>query len=335
MSHKIAVIGGDGIGPEVTQEAVKIMRAAGVDFVTTEFDLGGARYLRDGEILSDATLDDLRNFDAILLGAVGTPEVPPGVIERGLLLKMRFSLDLYINQRPFIGTAPGGTVPHDFVVIRENTEGPYVGEGGVLRKGTPYEVATQGSVNTRMGAERAIRYAFELARKRNGAKHVTLCHKTNVLTFAGDLWQRAFNDVAAEYPDIATAYNHVDAACMYFVQDPGRYDVIVTDNLFGDILTDLGGAVSGGIGLASSANLNPARTGPSMFEPVHGSVPDIVGTGKANPVAAILSAALMLDFLGEFDAGDRVRAACSPQPVGTTSEIGDAVAARLRTSAAQ
>ena len=335
MSHKIAVIGGDGIGPEVTQEAVKIMRAAGVDFVTTGFDLGGARYLRDGEILSDATLDELRNFDAILLGAVGTPEVPPGVIERGLLLKMRFSLDLYINQRPFVGTAPGGTVPHDFVVIRENTEGPYVGEGGVLRKGTPYEVATQGSVNTRMGAERAIRYAFELARKRNGARHVTLCHKTNVLTFAGDLWQRAFNDVAAEYSDIATAYNHVDAACIYFVQDPGRYDVIVTDNLFGDILTDLGGAVSGGIGLASSANLNPARNGPSMFEPVHGSAPDIVGTGKANPVAAILSAALMLDFLGEFDAGDRVRAACSPQPVGTTSEIGDAIAARLHTSAAQ
>ena len=329
MIHKIAVVGGDGIGPEVIREAVKVIRSAGVDIETTEFDLGGQRYLRDGEILSDATLEEFRNFDAILLGAVGTPEVPPGVIERGLLLKMRFSLDLYINQRPFIGTAPGSTVPHDFVVIRENTEGPYVGEGGVLRKGTPYEVATQGSVNTRMGAERAIRYAFELARKRNGAKHVTLCHKTNVLTFAGDLWQRAFNDVAAEYPDIATAYNHVDAACIYFVQDPGRYDVIVTDNLFGDILTDLGGAVSGGIGLASSANLNPARTGPSMFEPVHGSAPDIVGTGKANPVAAILSAALMLDFLGEFTAGDRVRAACSPQPMGTTTEIGDAIAARL------
>ncbi len=215
------------------------------------------------------------------------PAVPPGVIERGLLLKMRFELDLYINQRPFIGTAPGGTEPHDFVVIRENTEGPYVGEGGVLRKGTPHEVATQGSVNTRMGAERAVRYAFELAMTRR--KHVTLVHKTNVLTFAGDLWQRAFDDVAAEYPEVSTAYNHVDAACIYFVQDPHRYDVIVTDNLFGDILTDLGGAVSGGIGLASSANLNPARTGPSMFEPVHGSAPDIVGTGKANPTAAVLS----------------------------------------------
>ncbi|MEI6401155.1 MAG: 3-isopropylmalate dehydrogenase [Actinomycetota bacterium] len=327
MAHRIAVIGGDGIGPEVTTEALEVVQAAGVSIDTTEFDLGGARYLRDGEILSDATLDQLRGFDAILLGAVGTPDVPPGVIERGLLLKMRFELDLYVNQRPFIGTAPGHDRPHDFVVIRENTEGPYVGEGGVLRKGTPHEVATQGSVNTRMGAERAIRYAFELARTRNGAKHVTLVHKTNVLTFAGDLWQRAFNAVAAEYPDIATGYNHVDAACIYFVQDPHRYDVIVTDNLFGDILTDLGGAVSGGIGLASSANLNPARTGPSMFEPVHGSAPDIVGTGKANPTAAILSAALMLDFLGESAAADRIRAACAQAGTGSTREIGAQIAA--------
>ncbi len=327
--HRLAVIGGDGIGPEVTTEALKVMRAAGVALDTTEFDLGGARYLRDGEILSDATLNELRHFDAILLGAVGTPEVPPGVIERGLLLKMRFELDLYVNQRPFVGTAPGHDRPHDFVVIRENTEGPYVGEGGVLRKGTPHEVATQGSVNTRMGAERAIRYAFELAQSRGGAKHVTLVHKTNVLTFAGDLWQRAFDAVAAEYPDVATAYNHVDAACIYFVQDPHRYDVIVTDNLFGDILTDLGGAVSGGIGLASSANLNPARTGPSMFEPVHGSAPDIVGTGKANPTAAVLSAALMLDFLGESAAADRVRRACADPVAGTTSEVGDVLAARV------
>ena len=329
MAHRIAVIGGDGIGPEVTAEAVKVVRAAGVTIDTTEFDLGGARYLRDGEILSDGVLDELRGFDAILLGAVGTPEVPPGVIERGLLLKMRFELDLYVNQRPFVGTAPGHTVPHDFVVIRENTEGPYVGEGGVLRKGTPHEVATQGSVNTRMGAERAIRYAFELAVKRNGRTHVTLVHKTNVLTFAGDLWQRAFDAVAAEYPGVGTAYNHVDAACIYFVQDPHRYDVVVTDNLFGDILTDLGGAVSGGIGLASSANLNPARTGPSMFEPVHGSAPDIVGTGKANPTAAILSAALMLDFLGESSAADRIRIACDEAGTGTTSEIGSRVAAAV------
>ncbi len=328
MSHRIAVIGGDGIGPEVTAEALKVVRAAGVAIEATDFDLGGARYLRDGEILSDSTLDELRDYEAILLGAVGTPEVPPGVIERGLLLKMRFELDLYINQRPFAGVAPGASSAHDFVVIRENTEGPYVGEGGVLRKGTQHEVATQGSVNTRMGVERALRYGFELAASRP-RRHLTLVHKTNVLTFAGDLWQRTCDEVAADYPSVTTAYNHVDAACIYFVQDPGRYDVIVTDNLFGDILTDLGGAVSGGIGLASSANLNPARTGPSMFEPVHGSAPDIVGTGAANPTAAILSAALMLDFLGEGEAADRVRAACAEPTGGTTTEIGDTIAGRL------
>jgi 3-isopropylmalate dehydrogenase len=326
-SHRIAVIGGDGIGPEVTAEALKVVRAAGVAIETVDFDLGGARYLRDGEILGDDTLNQLRTFDAILLGAVGIPQVPPGVIERGLLLKLRFALDLYINQRPFVGTAPGGTKPHDFVVIRENTEGPYVGEGGVLRKGTAHEVATQGSVNTRMGTERACRYAFELAMTRG--KHVTLVHKTNVLTFAGDLWQRAFDAVAGEFPAVATAYNHVDAACIYFVQDPHRYDVIVTDNLFGDILTDLGGAVSGGIGIASSANLNPARTGPSMFEPVHGSAPDIVGTATANPTAAILSAALMLDFLGEGVAADRIRAACAQPVSGSTSDIGSQIAVRV------
>jgi len=323
------VIGGDGIGPEVTAEAIKVIEAAGVDLDTTEFDLGGARYLRDGEILSDATLDRLRDFDAILLGAVGTPEVPPGVIERGLLLKMRFELDLFVNQRPFVGTAPGSDAPHDFVVMRENTEGPYVGEGGVLRKGTPNEVATQGSVNTRMGVERCIRYAFEFAQTRE-RKHVTLVHKTNVLTFAGDLWERTFHEVAAEYPETATAYNHVDAACIYFVQDPQRYDVVVTDNLFGDILTDLGGAVSGGIGLASSANLNPARTGPSMFEPVHGSAPDIAGQNKANPTAAVLSAALMLDFLGETAAAEKIRTACDDAGSGSTTSVGDTIAARVR-----
>jgi 3-isopropylmalate dehydrogenase len=329
MAHQIAVIGGDGIGPEVTAEALKVVRAAGVDLAAKEFDLGGARYLRDGEILSDSTLDELRQYDAILLGAVGTPDVPPGVIERGMLLKMRFELDLYINQRPFSGTAPGHSQPHDFVVIRENTEGPYVGEGGVLRKGTPSEVATQGSVNTRMGVERCVRYAFELAAGRE-RKHVTLVHKTNVLTFAGNLWERTFNEVAAEFPDIATGYNHVDAACIYFVQDPHRYDVIVTDNLFGDILTDLGGAVSGGIGLASSANLNPARTGPSMFEPVHGSAPDIAGQNKANPTAAILSAALMLDFLGEGEAAGRIRQACAEPVTGSTTSVGDTLADRVR-----
>ncbi len=327
--HRIAVIGGDGIGPEVTAVALKVVAAAGVDMVTTEFDLGGARYLRDGEVLSDETLAELRHFDAILLGAVGTPGVPPGVIERGLLLKMRFELDLYVNQRPFVGTAPGHDRPHEFVVIRENTEGPYVGEGGVLRKGTPFEVATQGSVNTRMGVERCIRYAFELAAGRE-RRHVTLVHKTNVLTFAGNLWERTFDEVAADYPDVGTAYNHVDAACIYFVQDPHRYDVVVTDNLFGDILTDLGGAVSGGIGLASSANLNPARTGPSMFEPVHGSAPDIAGQNVANPVAAILSAALMLDFLDETAAADRIRAACAEPVIGSTTHVGDEIAARLQ-----
>jgi 3-isopropylmalate dehydrogenase len=279
-------------------------------------------------VLSDATLDQLRQFDAILLGAVGTPDVPPGVIERGLLLKMRFELDLYINQRPFSGTAPGHTTPHEFVVIRENTEGSYAGEGGVLRKGTPHEVATQGSVNTARGVERCVRYAFELAATRT-RKHLTLVHKTNVLTFAGDLWQRTFNQVAQDFPQVATAYNHVDAACIYFVQDPHRYDVIVTDNLFGDILTDLGGAVSGGIGVASSANLNPARTGPSMFEPVHGSAPDIVGTGKANPVAAILSAAHLLQFLGEDDAAAKLRKACETPVAGSTSEIGSEIARRV------
>jgi 3-isopropylmalate dehydrogenase len=326
VSHKIGVIPGDGIGLEVIPEALKVVRAAGVELETVDYDLGGTRFLRDGVVLDDATIEEWRGLDALLLGAVGTPDVPPGVIERGLLLKMRFDLDLFVNQRPFL--APDGS--HDFIVIRENTEGTYAGEGGFLRKGTPHEIATQGSVNTRFGVERCVRYAFELARSRP-KKHLTLVHKTNVLTFAGDLWERAFNEVAAEYPDVETAYNHVDAACIYFVESPQRYDVIVTDNLFGDILTDLGGAVSGGIGFASSGNLNPARTGPSMFEPVHGSAPDIAGQNKANPVAAILSAAMMLDFLGEADAAALVRKACADTAslTGSTTEIGDLVAARL------
>ncbi len=326
MSHRIGVIPGDGIGHEVIPEALKVVRAAGVDLECVDYDLGGARYLRDGVVLTDETVEEWRGLDALLLGAVGTPDVPPGLIERGLLLKMRFDLDLYVNQRPFL--APDGS--HDFIVIRENTEGTYAGEGGFLRKGTAHEIATQGSVNTRFGVERCIRYAFELARSRP-AKHLTLVHKTNVLTFAGDLWDRTFAIVAAEYPDVATAYNHVDAACIYFVEDPQRYDVIVTDNLFGDILTDLGGAVSGGIGFASSGNLNPDRTGPSMFEPVHGSAPDIAGQGKANPVAAILSSAMMLEFLGEAEAASRIRAACADSSTltGSTTEVGDLVAGRL------
>jgi len=326
VNSRIGVIGGDGIGPEVVAEALKVVAATGVELDTVEYDLGGARYLRDGTILPDSVLDEWRGLDALLLGAVGTPDVPPGVIERGLLLKMRFDLDLYINQRPFLDPDRG----IDMAVIRENTEGPYVGEGGVLRKGTPHEVATQGSVNTRMGVERCVRYAFDLAESRS-RKHLTLVHKTNVLTFAGDLWQRSFDDVAAEHPDVSTAYNHVDAACIYFVQRPQDYDVIVTDNLFGDILTDLGGAVSGGIGFAASGNLNPARTGPSMFEPVHGSAPDIAGQAKANPTAAVLSAAMMLEFLGEADAAARIRKACADPSAqaGSTPEIGDALAARV------
>jgi len=326
VAHKIAVIGGDGIGPEVVAEALKVVAAAGVALDTTDFDLGGARYLRDGTVLPDETLEELRGYDAILLGAVGTPEVAPGVIERGLLLKMRFALDQYVNLRPFVLAESG----IDFLVVRENTEGTYAGEGGFLRKGTPHEIATQGSVNTRLGVERIIRYAFDLAGSRP-RKHLTLVHKTNVLTFAGDLWQRTFDEVAAEHPDVETAYNHVDAACIHFVTDPRRYDVIVTDNLFGDILTDLGGAVSGGIGFASSANMDPTRTAPSMFEPVHGSAPDIAGQAKANPIAAILSAAMMLDLLEERDAAERIRTACYAvtEVSGSTPEIGDAVAARL------
>ncbi len=326
MGHQVGVIGGDGIGPEVIAEALKVVRATGVVLDTVDYDLGGSRYLRDGTVLPDEVLEEWRGLDALLLGAVGTPGVPPGLIERGLLLKMRFDLDLYINQRPF--TYPEGGI--DMVVIRENTEGPYLGEGGVLRKGTPHEVATQGSVNTRMGVERCVRYAFQLAESRE-RKHLTLVHKTNVLTFAGDLWDRTFNEVATEFPSVSTAYNHVDAACIYFVQSPEQYDVVVTENLFGDILTDLGGAVSGGIGFAASGNLNPSRSGPSMFEPVHGSAPDIAGQQKANPVAAILSAALMLDHLGEGDAAARVRKACADTATltGSTSEIGDLVAARV------
>ena len=325
MAHNVGVIGGDGIGPEVIAEALKVVDAAGVSLETVDYDLGGVRYLEDGTVLPDEIVDEWRDLDALLLGAVGTPGVPPGVIERGLLLKMRFALDLYINLRPFVHPPEV-----DMVVVRENTEGTYAGEGGFLRKGTRHEVATQGSVNTRRGVERCIRYAFDQAEARP-ARQVTMVHKTNVLNFSGDLWQRTFDEVAAEHREIETAYHHVDAACIYFVTDPGRYDVVVTDNLFGDILTDLGGAVSGGIGQAASANLNPDRTGPSMFEPVHGSAPDIAGTGTANPVAAVKSAAMMVDFLGETDAAERIhKAAAGLGPVdASTAEIGDAIAERV------
>jgi 3-isopropylmalate dehydrogenase len=337
--HRVAVIGGDGIGPEVVAEALKVVAATGVKLDTSAYDLGADRYLRTGEVLADDVLDELRGFDAILLGAIGPPigstAVPSGVMERGLLLRLRFELDLYINLRPFNG-APGSIgAGADFAVVRENTEGPYVGEGGALRRGTAFEVATQGSVNTRHGVERCVRYAFELARGRRG--HLTLVHKTNVLTFSGDLWQRTFHDVSLDFPSVGTGYQHVDAACIFLVERPGTYDVIVTDNLFGDILTDLAGAVAGGIGLAASANLNPALTGPSLFEPVHGAAHDIAGTGKANPLAAIRSAAMMLEHLGETEAAERVTAAVlaeqtdmvgSDEPWSTAS-VGDAVAGRL------
>ena len=337
-SYKVGVIGGDGIGPEVTAEALKVVRAAGVSLDTTDYVLGADHYIRTGEVLSDSVLDELGAQEAILLGAIGAPvgstEVPPGTLERGMLLRLRFALDLYINLRPFTGVPGALAAGCDFVVIRENTEGTYAGEGGFLRKGTPFEVATQGSVNTRHGVERCARYAFALAATRP-ERHLTLVHKTNVLTFAGDLWQRTVEEVAPDYPDVSWDYNHVDATCIYLVENPDRYDVIVTDNLFGDIITDLAGAVAGGIGYAASANLNPDRTGPSMFEPVHGAANDIAGTGRANPAAAIRSAALMLDFLGETEAAAAVVTAVTgfindtPDPTLSTSGIGDAIAERL------
>jgi len=327
--HKIAVVGGDGIGPEVIAEARKVLIAAGIDADWVDYDLGAHRYLADGTVLPDETLEEWRGFDAILLGAVGDPApgvaAPPGLVERGILLRMRFELDQYINYRPF-------KLPPriDCEVIRENTEGTYAGEGGFLRKGTAHEIATQGSVNTRLGVERCVRFAFDTAAA-SERHHLTLVHKKNVLTFAGDLWQRTFDIVAEEYPQVITTYQHVDAACIHFVERPEIYDVVVTDNLFGDILTDLAGAIAGGVGFAASANLNPARTGPSMFEPVHGTAPDIAGRGLANPIAAIISAGLMCEFLGEAQAAARIAAAVeNPEKYeGTTSEIGDAVVAAL------
>jgi len=328
-THRIAVIPGDGIGTEVVPEALKVARAAGAQLEVVDYDLGGRRYLETGEILPDSVLEELRGFDAILLGAIGTPEVPPGVLERGLLLRLRFALDLYVNLRPFRAEASvGAGVPVDLVVVRENTEGAYAGEGGFLRRGTAAEIATQGSVNTRFGVERCVRYALGLARSRP-RRQLTLVHKTNVLAFAGDLWQRTFDEVAAEDPEVTTGYSHVDAACIHLVESPQRYDVIVTDNLFGDILTDLAGAVAGGIGRAASANLNPDRSGPSMFEPVHGSAPDIAGSGLADPSAAVTSAAMMLDFLGEGAVADRIDRAIASipaQPGRTTAATGDAIA---------
>jgi len=307
--YRVAVIGGDGIGPEVTQAALDVVRAAGVQVETTDYELGAARYLKDGFVLDDKTLEELRAYDAIMLGAIGPAigdtRIPGGVLERGLLLRMRFGLDLYINYRPFRGVPGSIAQGCEFAIVRENTEGPYAGEGGVLRHGTPFEIATQGSVNTRHGVERCVRYAFERANKLS-RKKLTLVHKTNVLTFAGELWSRVVREVGAEYPDVEVDYNHVDAACIYLVENPSRYGIIVTDNLFGDILSDLAGAVSGGIGFAASANLDPTKKSASIFEPVHGAAHDIVGKNLANPLAAVSSAILMLEHLGEVEAATRI-----------------------------
>jgi len=337
---KIAVLAGDGIGPEVMAEGLKVLHTVRDDVETTEFDLGARRYLRNGELLTDADLDALKDHDAILLGAIGDPErVPAGVLERGLLLPLRFKLDHYVNLRPS-RLYPSSVSPLanpgdiDFVVVREGTEGLYAGNGGTLRQGTEHEVASEVSQNTYHGVSRVVRYAFELAMTRH--KKLTLVHKTNVLVNAGGLWQRVVDEVAAEFPEVEVDYNHIDAATIYMVQDPQRYDVIVTDNLFGDILTDLAGAVAGGVGLASSGNINAAKQFPSMFEPVHGSAPDIVGQGIADPTAMILSVAMMLRFLGDEDNAARIEDAVERDVAERgdakvrTAEVGDRIAAALK-----
>ena len=334
---RIAVVAGDGIGTEVVNEGLRVLRALVPEVETTEYDLGAARYHRTGEVLPDSVRDELAQHDAILLGAVGDPSVPPGVLERGLLLKLRFDFDQYVNLRPsklWPGTAGplAGIKPGeiDFVVVREGTEGLYAGAGGTMHRGTPAEIATEESLNTRHGVERVIRDAFERAARRE-RKKLTMVHKTNVLTHAGGLWARTFAAVAPEYPPVTTEYQHVDAAAMYMVTQPQRYDVIVTDNLFGDILTDVAAAVTGGIGLAASGCINPQRAYPSMFEPVHGSAPDIAGRGVADPVAAILSVALCLDHLGHPELANKINDAVAvelTQRTGTkivTAEVGDRV----------
>jgi 3-isopropylmalate dehydrogenase len=335
---RLAVIPGDGIGPEVVAEGLKVLRAVAPDVESTPYDLGASRWQRTGELLPDTVLDELRGHDAILLGAIGDPSVPPGILERGLLLRLRFELDHHVNLRParlFDGVrsplAASGAI--DMLCVREGTEGPYVGNGGVLRRDTPHEVATEVSLNTAFGVERVVRYAFEraLARPR---RHLTLIHKTNVLTHAGSLWSRTVEEVSAEFPEVTVAYQHVDAASMFFVTDPGRFDVIVTDNLFGDIVTDLAAAVTGGIGLAASGNLDASGTNPSMFEPVHGSAPDIAGKGVADPTATVLSVGLLLDHLGRADQARKVNAAVAfdlstrdPEAQVRTEDVGDRLAA--------
>jgi len=334
---KLAVIPGDGIGPEVIAEALKVLDTVLPGVEKTHYDLGAKRYHATGEVLPDGVLPELKQHDAILLGAIGDPSMPPGVLERGLLLRTRFELDHHVNLRPsklFPGVSSplSGDPDIDFVVVREGTEGPYTGTGGAIRVNTPHEVATEVSTNTRFGVERVVRYAFETARSRR--HHLTLVHKTNVLAFAGSLWQRTVTEVGAEYPDVEVAYQHVDAATIYMVTDPGRFDVIVTDNLFGDIITDLAAAVSGGIGLAASGNIDASGTNPSMFEPVHGSAPDIAGQSKADPTAAILSVALLLNHLGHTEEAARIESAvakdlASRTGTSSTVEIGDRIAATV------
>jgi 3-isopropylmalate dehydrogenase len=343
----LAVIGGDGIGPEVVAEGLKVLEVAtagsGLKVSTTEYDLGARRWHATGETLPSSVLEELKEQDAILLGAIGDPSVPSGVLERGVLLPIRFALEHYVNLRPaklFPGVrspldvdrvAPDGI---DFVVVREGTEGPYVGNGGSLRTGTPNEIATEVSVNTRFGVERVVRDAFARAQARP-RKHLTLVHKHNVLTYAGHLWRRTVEEVGTEFADVDTAYQHVDAATIFLTTDPGRFDVIVTDNLFGDIVTDIAGAIVGGIGLAASGNINPERAYPSMFEPVHGSAPDIAGQAKADPTATILSVALLLEHLGRVEQARAVEAAVAAdlaergEGTRSTTAVGDGIAARL------
>ena len=347
--YRIAVIGGDGIGPEVTEQGLKSLAAAagkgGFTFETNHYDLGGDRYLRTGEVLPGSVETELAEHDAILLGAVGTPDVPPGVLERGLLLRLRFNFDLYVNLRPVkllpgVPTPIAGLLPEncDMLIARENTEGTYTGSGGTIRKGTPHEVALQESINTRLGVERVTRFAFEQASRRRG--HLTLCHKTNVLMYAGDLWYRTLEELGERYPGVTTGYVHVDAMCLYLVTSPERFDVVVTDNLFGDIVTDLGAAIQGGMGLAASGNLNPDGRFPSIFEPVHGSAPDITGRGWANPVAAVLTVAMCLSHLGEHESASLVEAGVAavlpamksmggPDMGATTDQLGDRIAAAI------
>ena len=343
-NYKLAVIGGDGIGPEVVSEGLKVLDAVSqkykLTFTKKEFELGARLWHKTGETLPDSTLNELKDYDVILLGAVGDPTVPSGVLERGLLLRLRFEFDQYVNLRP-ARIYPGvvGPLrtqsPIDFVVVREGTEGPYVGAGGVLAQGTADEVATEESLNTRRGAERVIRYAFARAKERS-RKKLTLVHKNNVLVRAGGLWTRTFNEVAKEFPEITTEYLHVDAASMFFVTNPDRFDVVVTDNLFGDILTDIAAAICGGIGLAASGNINPDGKFPSMFEPVHGSAPDIAGKGLADPTATVMSVAMMLRHLGHNEAAVDIESAVANDLSSrgdakrSTTQIGDALAGAIR-----